>query len=121
LRERFDWRRNWNGRSRSVRALALESVLHEANVEGVVDLIDLDVQGAEADVLEPAARLLDERVRRVHAGTHEPRSNEDRLRALFRRLGWECLWDFPYGRESDTPFGRISFQDGVQSWRNPYL
>jgi FkbM family methyltransferase len=119
--ERADWRRNWRGRNRRVRALSLESVLHEARIDGIVDLIDLDVQSAEADVLEPAVALLDARVRRVHVGTHDPRENEERVRALFGRLGWECLADYAYSSASATPYGAIAFEDGVQSWRNPRL
>ena len=120
-RERIDWRRDAKGRSRRIRAVSLTSIFDEAAIDGLVDLIDLDVQSAEADVLEPAASLLHARVRRVHVGTHDPRANEDRLRALFNRLGWTCLADYPWGGVSDTPFGSIAFQDGVQSWLNPAL
>ena len=31
------------------------------------------------------------------------------------------LNDYPAGAESETPWGPVSFQDGVQSWRNPAL
>jgi len=118
-RERADWRRNWKGRTRRVRALSVGSIFDHAGLE-LADLIDLDVQGSEADVLEPAARLLDERVRRVHIGTH-PGDNEERLRALFGGLGWECVHDYPCAGPSETPYGTITFQDGVQTWVNPRL
>jgi FkbM family methyltransferase len=115
-----DWRTNWRGETRHVPAVSLTSLFEEAGLT-TVDLIDLDVQSAEADVLEPAAELLARRVRRVHIGTHDPRSNEDRLRALFRGLGWECSYDFAFNSETATPFGHVLFGDGVQSWRNPHL
>jgi FkbM family methyltransferase len=118
-REQLDWRRTWGGRTRRVRAVDLATVFGDARL-GVVDLLDLDIQSAEAAVLEPAASLLDERVRRVHIGTH-PGDNEERLRVLFNRLGWHCVRDFPWGRTSETEFGRIAFQDGVQTWVNPRL
>jgi hypothetical protein len=90
-----------------------------ADVPGVVDLIDLDVQGAEADVLEPATSL--ERVRRVHVETHN-RGVEGRLRRLFRRLGWECVNDYPIGAAADTTWGaRVMFTEGLQTWVNPSL
>jgi FkbM family methyltransferase len=100
-----------------VRAVTLGSIL-----EGLerVDLIDLDVQGVEADVLEAADDALSEKVKRAHIGTHSA-DNERRLRALFARLGWENLNDYRCGSEADTPWGRISFQDGVQTWLNPRL
>jgi FkbM family methyltransferase len=118
-REQLDWRRTWGGRTRRVRAVDLATVFDDARLD-VVDLIDLDVQSAEAAVLEPAASLLDERVRRVHIGTH-PGENEERLRILFNGLGWRCVRDFPWGHSSETEFGRIDFQDGVQTWVNPRL
>jgi len=85
-----------------------------------IDLLDLDIQGAEAEVLESGRGELDARVRRVHVGTHSA-ENEARLRALFRSLGWIELNDYACGREHETPYGRIAFSDGVQTWRNPKL
>jgi FkbM family methyltransferase len=118
-REAWNWRLVWRGRVRKVRALSLVSLLRDIDAVEV-DLIDLDVQSAEADVLEPAAYLLDRRVRRVHVATH-PDGGEERVRRLFERLGWSCRFDYPWGQTSDTPWGSIHFQDGVQSWLNPAL
>jgi FkbM family methyltransferase len=100
-----------------VRALSLGTVL-----DGLarIDLIDLDVQGAEAEVLEGGAIDLDAKVKRVHIGTHSV-ENEERCRSLFERLGWIKRNDFPSGGVSDTEYGEISFQDGVQTWLNPRL
>src|SRR5262249_13225188 len=100
-----------------VRAVTLSSILRRL---GVVDLIDLDVQGAEADVLESAADSLADKAKRVHIGTHS-REIEDRCRVLFRALGWECRNDYGLREEADTPYGRIWFSDGVQTWLNPRL
>lgn len=84
-----------------------------------IDLIDADLQGIEADVFESAEALLSEKVKRVHIGTHGAK-NERRLRMLFAALGWEKVYDYASGTEVDTPWGRIAFQDGVQTWRNPF-
>jgi FkbM family methyltransferase len=85
-----------------------------------VDLIDLDVQGAELDVLA-ASEQLDRKVRRVHIGTHDPEV-EAGLRRLFARLGWINRGDYPcLTANVPTPYGRVTFQDGVQSWVNPKL
>jgi FkbM family methyltransferase len=97
-----------------VRAVSLPSILQGLHR---VDLIDLDLQGVEADVLESAQGGLAKKVKRVHIGTHGE-ENERRLRTLFGRLGWEKLNDYPSGAEVETPWGRISFQDGVQTWLN---
>jgi FkbM family methyltransferase len=98
-----------------VRAVSLATLLEPLDL---VDLIDADIQGAEADALEPAADLLDAKVKRVYVATHT-RDNEDRVRSLFNALGWDSVWDYPCGAESDTPWGRILFEDGAQVWRNP--
>lgn len=102
---------------RHSRAVALSTLLEPLDV---VDLVDADVQGVEADVFEAAAEELARKVRRVHIGTHD-RENERRLRALFERLGWECRFDYEGGGESDTPWGPVVFEDGIQSWINPAL
>jgi FkbM family methyltransferase len=102
---------------RRTRSVALVTLLEP---HGRVDLVDADVQGAEADVFEPAAALLTARVRRVHIGTHD-RENERRLRALFEGLEWECRFDYPSGTRCETDWGSIDFEDGVQSWLNPAL
>jgi FkbM family methyltransferase len=83
-----------------------------------VDLIDIDVQGTEAEVLTAAASALDSRVRRVHIGTHGPQIEAD-LRVLFGELGWTKVIDYPSGTPSETPYGEIRFSDGVQTWINP--
>ena len=98
----------------NVRAVTLTSILDRLEC---VDLIDLDVQGIEADVLESTERAL-AKVKRVHIGTHSA-DNEQRLRALFDGLGWENLNDYACGAEAETPWGPITFEDGVQTWVNP--
>jgi FkbM family methyltransferase len=98
-----------------VRAITLRQLLERYQT---VDLIDLDIQGAEADVLEAAQRELDGKVKRIHVGTHSA-DNEQRLRELFGRLCWSCRNDYAFASEADTPYGRITFQDGVQRWLNP--
>jgi FkbM family methyltransferase len=85
-----------------------------------VDLIDIDVQGHEVQVLEPAMALLNERVRRVHIGTHSTEI-EAALREVFNAEGWRKLNDYPCQSRVSTPFGEIAFGDGVQTWLNPVL
>ena len=84
----------------------------------VVDLIDIDVQGAELPVLTAAIHRLNTHVRRVHAGTHGADIARG-LRQLFTDHGWECLHDYPGQSMTVTPYGPIRFVDGVQSWVNP--
>jgi FkbM family methyltransferase len=88
--------------------------------ESRVDLLDVDVQGAEQRILESAASLLDDRVRRIHIGTHS-NDIEEGLRRLFRSMGWQPQVDYSCHSNVDTPYGTVSFVDGVQSWVNPRL
>jgi len=90
------------------------------NKHGSIDLIDLDVQGAELEVLAPAIDSLNATTKRVHIGTHSTEI-ETGLREVFSRNGWECLHDFPCFSSIMTDYGEIEFQDGLQTWANPRL
>lgn len=120
---RVSWRTRLQRRrgTRVVRSITLAQALEPA-ANGIVDIVDLDVQGAEADVLEAAVDDL-ERVRCVHVGTHSP-EQEQRLRVLFRGLRWRCRTDYPSRtRIPLTWWGArdVAFEDGVQTWLNPAL
>ena len=97
-----------------VKAVSLNTLLRPLDK---VDLIDLDVEGSELRVLKPATGQLNEKVRRLHVGTHD-RKIESGLRTLFRRNGWKNQFDYPINSNSRTPWGTIRFQNGVQSWVN---
>jgi FkbM family methyltransferase len=98
-----------------VTAVSLATVL-----EGVpfVDLLDMDIQGVEGEVVTSSRQLLDERIKRVHIGTHSA-AVEALLRTTFDQMGWKCTADYPHGGLANTPYGRVQFGDGVQSWVNP--
>lgn len=85
-----------------------------------VDLIDMDIQGAELDVVTSAIDLLTQRVRRVSIGTHSA-SIEEGLRQLFQSEGWQNRNDYQCHSTAVTPYGEIHFGDGVQTWVNPLL
>lgn len=86
-----------------------------------IDLMDLDIQGLEFAALEAAIDVLDAKVRRIHIGTHSQRI-EQQLRALFTARGWTKRNDYPCQVTGvATPYGDISFGDGVQTWINPAL
>jgi FkbM family methyltransferase len=92
-----------------------------------VDLIHMDVQGAEYDVLRDAGEILHAKVKRMAIATHTPEV-EQGLRTLFQRLGWHCVFDFCRGSRAETSWGTVSFDyvseggpgaDGLQTWINP--
>jgi FkbM family methyltransferase len=82
-----------------------------------IDLLDLDVQGEELKVIAAGSDVLDSRVKRLHIGTHGQRI-EIGLRKLLRNRGWLLLRDYGFNRKNPTPFGEVTFGDGVQSWVN---
>jgi FkbM family methyltransferase len=83
-----------------------------------VDLIDLDIEGQELPSLTSVAAELDTKVKRLHIGTHS-QEIEAGLRQLLSAHGWQCHADYPLSSTSQTPWGPVSFKNGVQSWVNP--
>ena len=93
--------------------------IEEAAVgEKLIDIIDMDIQGAEAEVMEQAIGFCSDHVRLVHVGTHST-TIEDQLRRIFRQAGWLPRFDFPPWSKAQTIYGVLAFADGVQSWANP--
>ncbi len=82
-----------------------------------IDLIDFDLQGAEADAIEEAIAPLTEKVKRLHIGTHG-REVEERLRAVLSTADWKLRWDYGCNSRCETEYGAVSFVDGVQTWDN---
>jgi FkbM family methyltransferase len=101
----------------SVTTMSLNTLLKKYDM---VDFVDMDIQGSEQAVLESSKEPINLKVKRIHVGTHS-HEIETGLRALFGGLGWKVHFDFPCLDESETPYGKIKFQDGVQSWINPNL
>jgi len=104
-------------RSIDVRSISLRTLLPKVKR---VDLIDLDIEGQELDVLSAACGELDLKVRRLHIGTHGSEI-EAGLRNLLCSHGWRCRADYAHGATSETPWGPIFFDNGVQTWVNPRL
>lgn len=102
---------------RKVKTINLNQIL--ARLDSV-DLIDLDIEGAELAVLTSAIGELDRRVKRIHIGTHT-KDIEQGLRTLFRDHAWYKRNDYEVGSTELTQWGRLSFNNGVQTWINPRL
>lgn len=100
-----------------MQAITLADALETVDL---VDLVDMDIQGAELEVIEGSQDILCRKVRRVHIGTHSAKL-ERGLRRVFRRLGWQSIWDWPGRTVNRTPYGRLAFNDGAQTWVNPRL
>jgi len=98
-----------------LRAISLERALEGTDL---VDIIDMDIQGMEADVIEASVKLLNAKVVRMHVETHSA-DVEKRIRARLGREGWIKEADFAFRTTSETPYGKVWFGGGVQSWVNP--
>lgn len=105
------------GGTTEVEAVSLSTLLRPLDR---VDLIDMDVQGAELDILSAATEPLSEKVKRIHVETHSEQLHTSILR-LFRGLGWKPHFLYMFNTADKTPWGRINFQGGIQSWLNPRL
>jgi FkbM family methyltransferase len=83
---------------------------------GFVDLIDMDIQGAELEVLAEARSELS-RVRRIHVETHSEAIDEA-LPGLF--ADWTLVAAKPLGAHAETPLGPADYSGGgFQVWLNP--
>jgi FkbM family methyltransferase len=91
--------------------------LHDLMTE-VVDFIDIDIQGAELDVVLGGIDAMDEWVKMAHVGTHSVLVDA-RLSHIFHLHGWRPRRIFSCGTVNQTPYGRFQFIDGIQSWENP--
>ena len=85
-----------------------------------VDLMDIDIQGGEATVIEPAMDLLNAKVKRLHIGTHGDGIHAG-LWDLFFEHEWVCEFDYGPNGQHETPWGRFKTTDGILHLVNPRL
>jgi hypothetical protein len=121
------WYRRLRGRDAlaSVPVLGLSTILAEYER---VDLVHMDIQGAERDVVQGAIDTLDAKVRLVHIATHSPDTAatgghdvEAPLRRLFSERGWNSRVDVPCQGTTEVCGHSVRLNDGVQVWANPRL
>lgn len=86
---------------------------------GNIDLLHMDIQGAEADLIESCQIALKRNVRYIVIGTHS-REIEGRIEKVMLSNEWLMEMDRPaiISLESGRQTLRV---DGVQGWRNPNL
>jgi FkbM family methyltransferase len=104
-------------RSILVPSISLDNILNDVDK---VDLIDMDIEGQELPAIQLAIEKLNKKVKRLHIGTHS-KEIEAALRQLLSSHEWRCLADYTLFSTSETPWGTISFENGVQTWVNPRL
>ena len=99
----------------SVRTYDIEEI---ANTWKVVDLVDMDVQGEEFIILNRSIKNFNNKVKRIHIGTHSV-DVEKKIFKLLKDNEWINVRDYSCLKVNNTIFGDIKFVDGVQSWINP--
>lgn len=84
----------------------------------IVDLMHVDIQGAERDAIRDSLEVMNEKVRRLFIGTHSRLVEIELMETLFT-AGWRmeneqpCILRFPGGQEAEL------YVDGCQAWYNP--
>jgi FkbM family methyltransferase len=85
-----------------------------------VNLVDMDIQGAELEVISSSIDAMTIKVRRAYVSTHSPPIHASIAR-LFTDAGWTLREMHGWKNPEDTCFGPLSFIDGIQDWINPHL
>ena len=126
---------------KATRPAALHEVLKKHNFTSCIDMVDIDIQGAEYALVDrEVVALLTHHVLKIHIGTHRYDVDDKRIIKLFVEFGWTVNFHYPKDMgtpykykvhrngksdkykvfyHSVTPFGPVHFGDGVISLRNP--
>lgn len=102
-------------KSITVLSTTLDQILQQ---ETCVDLLDMDVQGAERHIIPASIKSLSDKVKRLHIGTHSNQIDAD-LIATMSDANWLNVRTYLSKHSQETPVGTIAFQDGIQTWMNP--
>ncbi len=103
-----------------VQGMTLPRILGD---EEQIDLLHIDIHGAEAQVVPKAIDLLNARVRRLLLGTHS-RYIDGLMMKIFHEAGWVLLRERPTKFTFVPALGGLdgmTTRDGGQYWINPRL
>jgi hypothetical protein len=109
--------KNFGAEIKMVSSIMLPDVLAPFDL---VDFLEADMQQSEIVVFPPYMKILKQRVRRVHIGTHGGDVHAE-LAELFRRDGWTIVFDYAPNSRFDSSLGKFSTNDGVLSAVNSTL
>jgi FkbM family methyltransferase len=88
-----------------------------ALAEGVVDVVHMDIQGAEVGAIQGSIACINEKVKRMHIGTHSPEI-EDSLYRLLVANGWAIKRFYPGLTDCHAEYGLFMPRDGIISCVN---
>ena len=118
------------------------SIMAWANKHDKVDVLDMDIQGAELYLLPNLGDLLLNKVRRVIVGTHSNATHARMVQLISNKWGWTVRSETPFSKDttcvkqflrlgtnlseivrrgcfSETPFGKVAQWDGEIVADNP--
>lgn len=117
--------------SAALKTVSLRTLFDLYKMPSCIDMVDIDVQGTEYKEYQgrrgifygdDAIKVLTERARRVHIGTHfddeEAVQQRQKLVDMFLLFGWKIIWQFDQKLSVPTYLGNIAFGDGVLSFLN---
>jgi hypothetical protein len=81
-----------------------------------VDYLSVDIGSGDFEALAAAREDLD-RVRVLQVSTIQ--ESADKIAELLQREGWLNVYRFAPGATSDTPYGAVTFNQGLQTWLHP--
>jgi hypothetical protein len=85
-----------------------------------LDYLESDIQQSEILVFPPCMEIVKRKVRRIHIGTHGKDVHRALLK-LFRKDGWEIVFNYDPNSTFESPLGSFSTNDGILTVRNPNL
>ncbi len=102
-----------------VQAFSLSEVL--GRFSGPVNLVHVDIQGAEYDAIPSTMDLLQQQVQRIMVGTHISLDRHHQLAEMLCSSGWREVMNFERNALCATPFGTVQFDDGFLLFENTAL
>jgi FkbM family methyltransferase len=106
-----------NNRTITVEAFNISDLL--SRFMGPVDLLHVDIQGAEYEALPAAIADLTVHVKSLMVGTHFSVAQHDDLAQKFRSAGWREVMNLGPKQTHSTPWGDIALDDGFLLFENP--
>jgi hypothetical protein len=110
--------------NRTIPSVSLKQLLELYNMPCELDIVDVDIQGAEYSLFDrETVALLSARAHRLHIGTHQHQESWNRpIEKRFNAAGWDTQWFFvgprPQKNIEMTKLGPVQFNDGVLSFVN---
>lgn len=107
----------WEGaESIKVKSISVDELMNSIK-NPIIDLIDMDLQGEEAKVINQLLIHLNS-IKTIHVGTHS-KEIEAEIKKHLHEARWILKREFSIGETYEIDGTLVKFGDGVQTWKNP--